>query len=276
MRASDTAAWNSIASDATVVTSRSGAYGRQEVSWTACITPSSHVWDSVLPDWLGWSSGGISGVAADEAWLRKVASVYRFDFTTGLNLSVSGSQASVSVDTSTIATASSVSDHLADATDAHDASAISIADSANQYTATNAEDALAEVLDALQAHEADTTAAHAASAISYAGGTGMSATDLEAAVDELATEKVDTTRTISTTAPLTGGGDLSANRTLAVSAGTESAAGVLELATNAETTTGSDTARATHPAGVAAAIAAHTSDSSAAHAASAISYRRFD
>jgi hypothetical protein len=88
-------------------------------------------------------------------------------------------------------TAADLAAHLADTSDAHDASAISILDSAAQYTATNAEDALAEVLDALQAHEADTTAAHAASAISYAGGTGMSATDVEAAVDELATEKAN-------------------------------------------------------------------------------------
>lgn len=41
------------------------------------------------------------------------------------------------------------------------------------------------------AHLADTTDAHDAAAISYAGGTGMSATDVEAAIDELATEKVD-------------------------------------------------------------------------------------
>lgn len=44
---------------------------------------------------------------------------------------------------------------------------------------------------AFQAHLLDTSAAHAASAISYAGGTGMSATDVEAAIDELATEKLD-------------------------------------------------------------------------------------
>lgn len=43
----------------------------------------------------------------------------------------------------------------------------------------------------LDAHVSDPTAAHAASAISYAGGTGMSATDVEAAVDELATEKAN-------------------------------------------------------------------------------------
>ena len=43
--------------------------------------------------------------------------------------------------------------HVNDATDAHDASAISLLDSAAQYSATNVEDGLAEVLDALQAHE---------------------------------------------------------------------------------------------------------------------------
>lgn len=42
----------------------------------------------------------------------------------------------------------------------------------------------------LAAHLADTSDAHDASAISYAGGTGMAATDVEAAIDELATEKV--------------------------------------------------------------------------------------
>lgn len=41
----------------------------------------------------------------------------------------------------------------------------------------------------LDAHVDDTSAAHAASAISYAGGTGISSTDVESAIDELATEK---------------------------------------------------------------------------------------
>jgi hypothetical protein len=39
-------------------------------------------------------------------------------------------------------------------------------------------------------------------------------------VTQLHTDKVDATRTISTTAPLTGGGDLSANRTLGITTGT--------------------------------------------------------
>lgn len=41
----------------------------------------------------------------------------------------------------------------------------------------------------LDAHVNDSSAAHVASAVSYIGGTGMSATDVEAALDELATEK---------------------------------------------------------------------------------------
>lgn len=43
----------------------------------------------------------------------------------------------------------------------------------------------------VNAHTGDTSDAHDAAAISYAGGTGMSATDVEAAVDELATEKAN-------------------------------------------------------------------------------------
>lgn len=56
--------------------------------------------------------------------------------------------------------------------------------------------------------------------------------------------KADHARTISTTAPLTGGGDLSANRTLAISAASASAVGAVELLTPAEVSTGTDTTRA--------------------------------
>ena len=145
------------------------------------------------------------------------------------------------------------------ATSDYDAVQIDYAGSTN-LSATNVEAALDE-LDTekaaagdLTAHINDTSDAHDASAISYAGGTGMAATDAEAAIDELATEKVDTTRTISTTAPLSGGGDLSANRTLSLPASTETQSGHVELATAAETETGSSTSLATHPAGVAAAM----------------------
>lgn len=58
---------------------------------------------------------------------------------------------------------------------------------------------------------------------------------------------VPATRTISTTAPVTGGGTLAADRTIAVSAATTSASGVSELATNTEVTTGTDTGRTITP-----------------------------
>ena len=58
-------------------------------------------------------------------------------------------------------------------------------------------------------------------------------------------------RLINTTAPVTGGGDLSTDRTIAVSAATESAVGVVELASTAEATAQSDTVRAVTPAGLA-------------------------
>ena len=78
--------------------------------------------------------------------------------------------------------------HIDDTSDAHDASAISIADSANQYTATHVEDALAEVLDALQAHEADSSGAHAASAISFTPDGSIAATNVQTAIQEVRDE----------------------------------------------------------------------------------------
>lgn len=77
--------------------------------------------------------------------------------------------------------------------------------------------------------------------------TGMPQSGVTSLVSDLAA-KVPTSRTISTTAPLTGGGDLSANRTLAVSAATDIAAGVVELATLAEADAQADTTRAVTPA----------------------------
>lgn len=59
-------------------------------------------------------------------------------------------------------------------------------------------------LQSYEDHLVDTADAHDASAISYAGGTGMSATDVEAAIDELATEKANSTA-LSDYLPLAGG-----------------------------------------------------------------------
>lgn len=57
----------------------------------------------------------------------------------------------------------------------------------------------------------------------------LSGTAASPTVPGLAT-KVPTSRTISTTAPLTGGGDLSADRTIAISGATTGAVGVVQLA----------------------------------------------
>ncbi|MBC8011459.1 MAG: hypothetical protein H7067_15350 [Burkholderiales bacterium] len=71
-------------------------------------------------------------------------------------------------------------------------------------------------------------------------------------------DAVATSYTLTTTAPLTIAGTTSANftanRTLAINAASESATGSVELATAAETITGTDTARAVHPAGFRAAL----------------------
>lgn len=94
---------------------------------------------------------------------------------------------------SDMATQAELDAHINDTSDAHDASAISILDTANDFTATDVEGALAELqsdheTDAtnLSDHIADTSAAHAASAISIAdAGNDFTATDVEGALDEL-------------------------------------------------------------------------------------------
>lgn len=62
--------------------------------------------------------------------------------------------------------------HIADASGAHAASAISVADTAEQLTATDVEAALAEILDAHQAHLAETDGAHAHSAVGFTTAAG--------------------------------------------------------------------------------------------------------
>lgn len=59
---------------------------------------------------------------------------------------------------------SDIANHMADSTDAHDASAISIVDTGNNFTATDVEGALEEAMDAAQAAQADAT-----EALSYQG-----------------------------------------------------------------------------------------------------------
>jgi fermentation-respiration switch protein FrsA (DUF1100 family) len=71
----------------------------------------------------------------------------------------------------------------------------------------------------LTAHINDTTAAHAASAISFSATGGVAATNVQTAIAEVDTEKANKTITISAGTGLTGGGDLSANRTISLASG---------------------------------------------------------
>jgi len=90
-----------------------------------------------------------------------------------------------------------INGHTGDATAAHAASAISVADAATQLTATDVEAALAEIMDyaqtktddsAVTAHTGDATDAHDASAISVLDtGALYTATDVEAALAEVKT-----------------------------------------------------------------------------------------
>jgi hypothetical protein len=94
-----------------------------------------------------------------------------------------------------VATQADLDAHLTDTVDAHDASAISILDTANDFTATDVEAALAELQTAdeadeaaLASHLADTTDAHDASAISFVPTGTVASTDVQAAIAEVAAE----------------------------------------------------------------------------------------
>jgi hypothetical protein len=80
--------------------------------------------------------------------------------------------------------------HVADSADAHDASAVSVEDTGALYAATEVEAALAEVMTAHNDHVADSSGAHAASAVSFTPTGSIAATDAQAALEELDTEKV--------------------------------------------------------------------------------------
>lgn len=91
------------------------------------------------------------------------------------------------------ATQAELDAHITDATDAHDASAISIIDAAGDFTATEVEGALAELqsdaeadAQALADHLSDAADAHDASAVSVLDtATNFTGTDVEAVLAEL-------------------------------------------------------------------------------------------
>lgn len=166
----------------------------------------------------------------------------------------------------TAAVVTGLSDHIGDTADAHDASAISVVATGFNGKLTTADtdvQAVAQKLDDLDAvtstelsnHVNDAADAHPASAISYGGGTGMSATDVESALDELANEKSNTTHTHATL-------DGAMDDVAIVSA----AAGDLLRYSGTAWVDYPDSNYAT-----AASVTDHTGDTTAAHAASAIS-----
>lgn len=84
--------------------------------------------------------------------------------------------------------------HMADDTDAHDASAISVAAGITGLAATEVQAALAEISGDVDAHLADATDAHDASAISSVASGNLAATNVQSALDELQTD-IDTRAT---------------------------------------------------------------------------------
>lgn len=127
---------------------------------------------SRTPTWEEGGSGSDDQTAAE------------VPFTPAGTISSSNTQAAVEEVASDAASA--LSAHLGDASDAHDASAVSVLDSGAHFAATDVEAALAEEATAREAHVADTTDAHDASAISITDSGGyFTGTDVEAALQEL-------------------------------------------------------------------------------------------
>ena len=84
-----------------------------------------------------------------------------------------------------------------------DVEALAIADISGLQTALDAKETPAGAQTKVDTHVNDTSAAHAASAVSYAGSTSLSATTVEAALDELDTEKQPLDADLTTIAGLT-------------------------------------------------------------------------
>jgi hypothetical protein len=187
-------------------------------------------------------------------------------------------------------TSTALTAHLTDTADAHDASAISILDTGANFTGTDVEAALTELaagggvgeLDDLS--DVDTSTAPpsdgqaliwddtnsewipgsvavgtvAAADVTYAGGTGMSATDAEAALDELATEKANASDLTDHISDPTAAHAASA---ISYAGGTGMSATQVEAAIDVLAT---EKANASD-------LTAHTGDTTDAHDASAIS-----
>lgn len=116
------------------------------------------------------------------------------------------------------ADAQALADHLADSAGAHAASAISLLDTANDFTATDVEGAIAELQSdaeadatALADHLADTADAHDASAISFTPAGTLASTNVQAAIEEVASEAGGSPWSLSVDLPLSSLTDWSSN-----------------------------------------------------------------
>lgn len=131
--------------------------------------------------------------------------------------------------------ANGVAAHIGNPTGAHAATAISAASNGPGFDGTNVQVQLGQLASsvntltssdsadvaALAAHLADAVDAHDASAVSVVPASGITATDAQAAFVQVVS------RQINTIAPLTGGGDLTANRSLGVNDFTTSTRGTV-------------------------------------------------
>lgn len=107
---------------------------------------------------------------------------------TGVTFTPTGTIAATTVQAAIAEVSTDVTDHLADTTDAHDASAIS-ADSATLVgTGTTVQAVLEELDNGIADHLADTVDAHDASAISFTPTGKIAATDVQTAIAEVATD----------------------------------------------------------------------------------------
>lgn len=89
----------------------------------------------------------------------------------------------------------------------------------------------------------------AATAVSYSPSGNISSTNVQSAITELDSEKVDKVTTITAGTGLTGGGDLSASRTLAVSLANTVASATVQTTTTSTTDVSLDTMTLTPAAG---------------------------
>lgn len=154
-----------------------------------------------------------------------------------------------------------VDNHLADAVDAHDAAAVSFNPTGLQIVAaTNVQDAIEELDDELDAHEVDTSDAHDATAISVNPAGSLTSTDVQTALEELATEAAaaeqDLDDHLSDPIDAHDASSVSVTPVGTISA-TDVQAAITELASDAQAD--------------AQALADHIADASDAHDASAIS-----